>query len=153
MIRISRKTRHNVTYLYHLHVVALDFVTEMKYLGVIITADLRWNRHVADVVNRENKVLGMIRRNIYFCDKKTKDAAYAVGLVRALLEYASAVWDPHTASLASELEKIQRKAARFVTSDYLNFEHGTMTRHLHIWVGVHLEHEKQAVPWPSLTMD
>ena len=47
-IRISRKTRHNVTYLYHLHDVALDFVTEIKYLGVIITVDLRWNRHIAD---------------------------------------------------------------------------------------------------------
>ena len=108
---------------------ALEFVTENKYLGVIITADLRWNRHVADVMNRANKVLGMIRRNFYFCDKKTKEAAY-VALVRPLLEYASAVWDPHTASLASELEKIQGRAARFVTSNYLNFEHETMTRHL-----------------------
>ena len=129
MIRISRKTRHNLTYLYHLHDVALDFVTEMKYLGVVITADLRWNRHVADVVNGANKVLGMIKRNIHFCDKKAKEAAY-VALVRPFLEYASAVWDPHTASLASELEKSQRMAARFVTSDYLNFEHGTMARHL-----------------------
>ena len=36
--------------------VALDFVTEIKYLGVTITADLRWNRHVAESVNRANRV-------------------------------------------------------------------------------------------------
>ena len=87
-------------FIYHLHDVALDF-TEIKYLGVIITADLCWNPRVSDVVNRANKVLGMIRKNFYFCDKKAKEAAY-VGLVRPLLEYASALWDPHTASLASE---------------------------------------------------
>ena len=56
MIRISRKTHYNVTHPYHFHDVALDFVTEIKYLGVIVTADLCWNHHVADVLNRANKV-------------------------------------------------------------------------------------------------
>ncbi|EDO46221.1 predicted protein [Nematostella vectensis] len=50
MIRISRKTRNNINHLYYLEGVALDFVEEIKYLGVTITRDLRWNRHVAETI-------------------------------------------------------------------------------------------------------
>ena len=125
-MRISRKTRHNITHLYHLDGIALDSVTEAKYLGVTITCDLRWNRHVADVKNRTNSELGLLRRNLSACKRDVKEAAY-VGLVRPLLEYASPIWDPHTASLSAEIEKVQRRAARFVLSDYYNYEPGVVT--------------------------
>ena len=53
------------------------------------------------------------------------EAAF-MGLVRPMLEYAGVVWDPYTANLCSEIEKVQRRAVRFVTSDYYNFEPGTL---------------------------
>ena len=124
-MHISRKTRHNITHLYHLDGIALDSVTEAKYLGVTITCDLRWNRHVTDITNRANRVLGLLRRNLSACKRDVKEAAN-VGLVRPLLEYASPIWDPHTASLSAEIEKVQRRAARFVLSDY-NYEPGAVT--------------------------
>ena len=46
-----------------------------------------------------------------------KEAAYK-GLVRPVLEYGSSVWDPHTHGLQEELEKVQNRAARFVTGNY-----------------------------------
>ena len=55
------------------------------------------------------------------CDRRVKEATY-LGLVRPLLEYASQTWDPCTDNLSNEIEKIQRRAARFVTSDYQNYE-------------------------------
>ena len=54
-----------------------------------------------------------------------KEAAYK-GLVRPVLEYGSSVWDPHTLGLQEELEKVQNRAARFVTGNYV-FETGSMT--------------------------
>ena len=44
-----------------------------------------------------------------------KEAAYK-GLVRPVLEYGISVWDPHTHGLQEELEKVQNRAARFVTA-------------------------------------
>ena len=41
-------------------------------------------------------------------------------------EYGSSVWDPHTHGLQEELEKVQNRAARFVTGNYV-FETGSMT--------------------------
>ena len=42
-----------------------------------------------------------------------REAAYK-GLVRPILEYGSSVWDPHE-GLIDDLEKVQKRAARFVT--------------------------------------
>ena len=35
-------------------------------------------------------------------------------MVRPVVEYASSVWDPHTAKDCNEIEKVQRRAARYV---------------------------------------
>ena len=45
---------------------------------------------------------------------------------RKVLEYGSSVWDPHTHGLQKELEKVQNRAARFVTGNYV-FETGSVT--------------------------
>ena len=46
--------------------------------------------------------------------------------VHTVLEYGSSVWDHHTKGLQEELEKVQNRAARFVTRNY-TFEEGSMT--------------------------
>ena len=48
-------------------------------------------------------------------------------LVRPALEYASRVWDPHHATLISDLEAVQRRAARFVSNDYRSRSPGCVT--------------------------
>ena len=46
--------------------------------------------------------------------------------MRLILEYGSSVWDPHTDILQEELEKVQNRAYRFVTRNYV-YETGSMT--------------------------
>ena len=59
----------------------------------------------------------MLRRNIAGCSRSTKELVY-YSLVRPRLEYALAVWDPHTDGLIPSLEVVQRRAPRFVKSNY-----------------------------------
>ena len=59
-----------------------------------------------------------------------KEAAYKQ-MARPVLEYGSTVWDPYTDKLQEELEKVQNRAARFVTRKmklyvYI-YETGSMT--------------------------
>ena len=54
-----------------------------------------------------------------------KEAAYK-GLVRQLLKYGRSVWDPHTHGPQEEPDKVQNRAVRFVTGNYV-FETGSMT--------------------------
>ena len=46
--------------------------------------------------------------------------------MRPILDNASPVWDPSGKTLQNELEKVQNRAARFVTGNYI-FETGSMT--------------------------
>ena len=54
-----------------------------------------------------------------------KEAAFK-GMVRPVLEYGSSVRDPHPDKLQEELEKVQNRAARFVTRNYV-YETGSST--------------------------
>ena len=62
-------------------------------------------------------MLGLLQRHLYDCSPKVKETAYK-SLVRPRLEYCGSVWDPHTKLDKYTLERIQRKAARFVTGNY-----------------------------------
>ena len=100
----------------------------IKYLGVTITSDLRWNIHVSNVCTKANRTLGFLRRNLYSCPpapQEVKEAAYK-GLVRSVLDYCSSVWDPPGVVLQEELESVQKRAARFGTGNY-NYETRSMT--------------------------
>ena len=49
--------------------------------------------------------------------QEAKAQAYDT-FVRPTLEYASTVWDPHTARNINAIEMVQRRAARFTTGNY-----------------------------------
>ena len=127
IMRITRKTTHKITHQYTMEHTNPESVHHTKYLGVTISDDLRWNRHIAGITGRANKLLGLLRRNLSTCDRRVKEAAY-LGLVRPFFKYASQAWDPYKDNLSNEIEKIQRRAARFVTSDYQNYELGSVTK-------------------------
>ena len=74
---------------------------------------------------KASRTLGFLRRNLYQCRQDVKEAAYR-GLVRPVLEYGGCVWDPQGMVLQQEIEKVQNRAARFVTSNSC-FETGSMT--------------------------
>ena len=81
--------------------------------------------HISNICTKANRTLGFLRRNLYACPHEIKEAVYK-GLVRPVLEYSGSVWDPSGVGLQNELEKVQNRAARFVTGNY-NFENGSMT--------------------------
>ena len=86
-----------------------------KYL-VLITADLKWNQQVSAVCAKTNRMLGFVKRSsIKMHDPRTRTALYKT-LVRIRFAYSSQVWSPQSVSLILEVEKIQRRATRFILS-------------------------------------
>ena len=125
MMQLTRKHLNKIQASYTLEGAVLENVDNIKYLGVTITNDLKWNTHVSNICTKANRTLGFLRRTLFSCPQNVKEAAYK-GMVRPILAYGSSVWDPHTDKLQEELEKVQNRAARFVTRNYV-YETGSMT--------------------------
>ena len=65
--------------------------------------------------------LGMLWRNLRFCPEICRKTA-CTSLVRSLLEYSFTVWDPHVQKEIYQIEGIQRRAARYISSEITNPE-------------------------------
>ena len=84
-----------------------------KYLGVIISNDLKWATHVQSIVSDSYQKLGMINRIFHHSSRGNKEKLYN-HLVRSKLEYCCAVWDPNQICLKKSIERVQKKASRIV---------------------------------------
>ena len=108
---------HSSKHHYKLENHIIEQVEENPYLGVTIHKDLKWPSHINKILNKANFVLGFIQCNIKHANCNLKELAYAT-LVRSILVYCSTVWDPFYQKDIDRLERVQRRAARFVSTDY-----------------------------------
>ena len=118
LISITQK-RKPIHFTYKLHDHPLAKVEHSKYLGITLQSNLKWNKHINSITNKANQSLGFLKRNLKIKSSAVKSHAYKA-FVRPTLEYASAVWDPHTRTQINQIEKVQRRAARYVTNRYHN---------------------------------
>ena len=126
VLSINNKT----SYYYQLNNTILQNVDNNPYLGLLISKDLKWANHIEKVSKKASSTLGFIQRNLRHCPSHCRRSAY-IALVRSTLEYGSVVWDPHLQQDVDKLEKVQRKAARFIKKDYHSCHKGAMTNMLH----------------------
>lgn len=110
VLHFSRARKPKTT-TYSLHGQLLERVEQAKYLGVTLSSKATWDTHIENSTNKANKTLGFLRRN-RITSSKAKSTAYKI-IVRPILEYACAVWDPHTTKNVKALEALQRRAARW----------------------------------------
>ena len=70
IISITRK-KSPLSFPYTIHGHELKHVQALKYLGVNISHDLRWDTHINSIIGKANKTLGFIRRNLNIGNIKT----------------------------------------------------------------------------------
>ena len=92
-------------------------VIQAKYLGVMITSELGWSTPIDIISNKANSTFGFLRWNLKYCPRGLKETAY-MSLIRSKLEYCASTWDPHLAKDIDKIQRINRRAARFVSNDY-----------------------------------
>ena len=117
VISFSSKADLKFKHDYNIHNTNLERTDNAKYLGVSIDNKLNWKKHINDINKSANSVLFFLKRHLKSCSPKIKEQCYFT-YVRPKLEYASSVWDPHLKEEINKIEKIQRRAARFVLNNY-----------------------------------
>lgn len=115
---------------YYLGNMKLERVEVEKDLGVLITHNLSWNNHVDYTTAKAQKMLNVLYRSCKdISDSSIKKLLY-ITWVRSRLEYASVVWSPHTKRNIIALERIQRRATRFIVGRELSYPE--RLNHLHL---------------------
>ena len=91
----------------------LQCVDTTKYLGVVLQSDLKFKKHISDIMGSANRTLGCIKYTLHGAPEKAKLLAYT-SLCRPKLEYADVLWDPSDNASIEDLELVQNKAVRFI---------------------------------------
>jgi hypothetical protein len=89
IFRVTSKKKPEHLY-YNMHGHILETVHSAKYLGITISSDLKWNKHIQQTSSNANRSLSFIRRNLKINSKTVKNRAYQT-LVRPKLEYCCTV--------------------------------------------------------------
>ena len=83
-------------------------------LGILLSPNLTWSNQVNKVRSKGNRMLGLIRRSTMgMTDTKASKFLY-IKLVRSDLAYSSQVWCPQSVKLIENIEKVQRRATKFI---------------------------------------
>ena len=81
----------------HLYLGADQFekVDCFKYLGLMLSSDLSWSKHIVSICSKAKRLLGLLYRCFYHHASPQVLLEMYLTLVRPHTEYASTVWDPH----------------------------------------------------------
>ena len=82
-------------------------------VGLWVDENLEFDKHIKTIVNRANRMLGMIKIGFTSLDMEIFMNLYPV-LVRPLLEYCVQVWSPHKQKYIKLIEGVQERAVRMV---------------------------------------
>ena len=128
-IRFTR-ARTTVSLSYSLMGKIIPQTSSCKYLGIILRSDLSWADQVNYTVKKAWKALHFTMRILKKGNSNTRSLAYR-SLVRPILEYGAACWDPYREGQIRALDRVQKRAARFAqNSNRPNWETLTSRRKL-----------------------
>ena len=83
----------------------MERVDDYKYLGVWISSNLSWSKHIAEVCCKARQKVGILYRKCY--KNANKDTMWYSDL-----EYAAPVWSPHLKGQLEDVESVQKLARR-----------------------------------------
>ena len=75
--------------------------------------DLKFNKHIDNVVSKANQITGIVRRSFEYLDNKMFLKLYK-SIIRPHLEYANVIWHPMFKHQKQRLESVQRRATKIL---------------------------------------
>ena len=94
-------------------------VDKHKDLGVIVQKNLSWSDHIAAACAKAYKSLYLIRRTLFGSPSSPSLKLHLYkSLVRSNLSYCSQLWRPQLLKDIICLEKVQRRATKFILNDF-----------------------------------
>ena len=92
----------------------------VKDLGILISSDLLWSAHIHMIVSRAYKMLSLIRRSFsHTMSVPVRRLLLYTSSVCSHLTYCSVIWRPCLCKDILILEKVQKRASKFILNDFV----------------------------------
>ena len=101
---------------YSLSGTSIAQVSMYSDLGLILQKNLKWNNHYNYISAKAYRQLGLIKRTFSSINSVFTKKRLYLSLVRSQLMYGSQLWRPLLIKDITALEKIQRRATKFILS-------------------------------------
>ena len=108
----------------------LNPVTSEKDLGITFQNDMKFDIHISNVVNKANRLLGLIKRTFSYMDKTIFLTLYKT-IIRPIIDYGDSVWNPSLKKHIQMIENIQRRGTKLVP-DLINMSYTTRLKELNL---------------------
>ena len=93
VLHTGKKNNHNIYYMNKDKTCQLKTVDQEKDVGVVFSNDLKFDKHINQIVNKANQITGIIKRSFSYIDSDLFNMLFK-STVRPHLEYANVIWHP-----------------------------------------------------------
>ena len=101
---------------YDLNGYSIPSVSHGQDLGILFSSDLSWSEHYKLICSSAYRQLGLLKRTFSTaCPSHIKKLMY-ISLVCSRLTYCSQVWRPMLIKDIVTLERVQRRATKFIVA-------------------------------------
>ena len=116
-VHINCRCPNSVGSIYSMCYVNIISQPTQRDLGIKVSEDLSWTSHHTSIMSKAYSKMGMIRCAFScFCPVSTKLKLY-ISLIRSQLLYGSQLWRPMLIKDIQKLERVQRRATKFILVD------------------------------------
>ena len=91
----------------------LKLVTSEKDLGITFQHDMKFGIHINNVVNKANRLLGLVKRTFSYMDENMFLTIYK-SIIRPIIDYGDSVWNPCLKKHIQMIENITRRGTKLV---------------------------------------
>ena len=100
-----------------------NFITSKdthRDLGIMLQTNLNWSNHYDHICCKAYRVLSLLRRSFSSTNSISTKKKLYISLVRSQLTYCSQMWKPALIKDIKKLEKLQRRATKFILGYHLS---------------------------------
>ena len=105
---------NKITTSYQLDSITLPQLSQHRNLGLLLSHNLSWSNHYQWISAKVYKYFYLLSRVFKNCPFISAKKLLYTSLVRSQLTYGSQLWNPYLIGDIVSLEKIQRRATKFI---------------------------------------
>ena len=117
-IHFSLSSINNLQSTYQINNTTVRYLSSHRDLGLMVEGNLSWSKHYNFIICKAYCSLHFIRRIIPISTSISLKKKLYLSLVRSHLTYCSQIWSPRLIKDFLTLERVQRRATKFIMNDF-----------------------------------